>query len=117
MIYIYKNKKGCPFIEWLNIVKEREPAVYRKVNNMLDQMKNNTLPFVRPNVKKTPPQRTGCPCLYKIRLGHYRLFFLWQNHNYYLLHAFRKSSNATPDKEFRRVKKEIAEATYINYEN
>ena len=117
MIYLYQDKKGCPFLLWKEQMKKKEPAVYRKIEKMLMQMQSNELPLERPNVKKTPPQRTGSHCLYKIRLGSYRLFFLWKEQDYYLLHAFRKSSNATPEKEFRIVKKELLKYQFIPYEN
>lgn len=112
MIYAYVDNKGCPFLDWMETAEKKDPSAYRKMQAVLEQMEQNTLPMVRPNVKKTPPQRTGHHHLYKLRLGKYRLFFEWRDHDYYLLHLFRKSSNATPDKEFRIVKKEMEKDSY-----
>ncbi len=117
MIYVYMDSKGCPFSDWMAMAKKKDPSAYRKMLSVLSQMEDGTLPMVRPNVKKTPSQRTGHHHLYKLRLGKYRLFFEWRDHDYYLLHLFRKSSNATPDKEFRVVKKEMEKQQYEKLNN
>lgn len=107
-VKVYVDARGqSPMIAWLEEVSQKDSSTYRKFCDIVQQMEEDTLPLVRPNVKRTPPKRTGCNHLYKMRLGKYRLFFLLEDHQYLLLHAFRKTSNATPDKEFRIAKKEI----------
>ncbi|MBO8441831.1 MAG: type II toxin-antitoxin system RelE/ParE family toxin [Firmicutes bacterium] len=115
-IYVYKDLKGqCPFLQWLDQIKVSDKTVFNKINYYLDLMSTNQLPLVKPNVKKTPTRRTNCSCLYKLRIGKYRLFFLFKNNNYYLFHCFRKTTQKTPNKEFTKVKREINTNIYIKY--
>lgn len=117
MIYVYKDKRGkIPFCDWMTEMKKRDESVYHKITYMLEQMEAGTLPLERPNVKKMLA-RCDYRHLYKIRLGKYRLFFLAENNDYKLLHAFRKSSNATPEKEVKRVTREIEDGYYEPLEN
>lgn len=117
-VKVYCDARGqVPMADFLAEVEQKDPSTYRKFLSVVEQMKTDALPLVRPNVKKTPPKRTGCNHLYKLRLGKYRLFFLLEDHEYLLLHAFRKSSNATPEKEFRVAKKEIAHHEFNDIES
>lgn len=113
-VQCYQDARGqVPIQDWLDDIRLHDQSTYHKFGEIVQQMEEGTLPLVRPNVKRTPPKRTGCSCLYKLRLGKYRLFFLLEDHEYRLLHAFRKSSNATPDKEFRIAKKEISHHQFV----
>lgn len=117
-VKVYVDARGnIPIDDFVAEVAQKDQSTYRKFQSIVEQMKADTLPLVRPNVKKTPPKRTGCNHLYKLRLGKYRMFFLLEDHDYLLLHAFRKSSNATPDKEFRVAKKEIAHHQFKSIES
>lgn len=113
MIYCYQDKRGhCPVKEWLETLNDE--SVLNKVNVMLEQMQDGSLRLEKPNVKKMLA-RCSYRHLYKIRLGKYRLFFLAEEGDYKLLHAFRKSSNATPEKEVKQVVREIKAGTYIEW--
>lgn len=114
MIYCYQDRKGdLPIIEWLEEVAHQEKSTYQKMLHTLSQMQEKKLPLERPLVKKTPKQRTGYNNVYKMRLGNYRLFFQVEQQDYYLLHAFYKKTQATPEKEFRQVKKEIKAQSFV----
>lgn len=113
MISVYQDKRGkIPFNDWMDDMKHRDESVYHKIEDMLSQMETGTLRLERPNVKKMLA-RCDYRNLYKIRLGKYRLFFIVENGDYKLLHTFRKSSNATPEKEVKRVSREIEDGYYI----
>lgn len=106
-IYVYQDNRGdIPFITWYKKIREKDPSIYRKVNSMLKQMDAQTLPLTRPTVKRMI-LRLPYRHLYKIRLGKYRLMFLAQDGDYTLMHAFRKTTQKTPDKEIHKVDREI----------
>ena len=88
-IFVYEDKRAkIPFYEWRNKMNAKEPSMLARL-----------------------PYRD----LFKIRLGKYRLFFLFKDDDYYLLHAFRKSSQRTPEKECRLVAREIEANHYTTY--
>lgn len=112
-IYVYEDKRGnSPFVTWYQKLQKKEPAIFEKMTGILQEMEEDKLELVRPRVKKMLA-RTNYRHLYKMRLGKYRLFFLCEHHDYYLLHAFRKSSQTTPEKEIRAVTKEIESQHFI----
>lgn len=118
MIYAYINKREeIPFLIWLEKIKKKDQSIYNKSIKMLEMMNDDTLPLVRPNVKKTPIHRTGFNNLYKIRLGKYRLLFLVDNHNYYLLHTLRKKTNQTPQKDFDQAVRELNSKSFKRIDN
>lgn len=112
-IYIYEDKRGeHPFLSWYHQLQRKNEAMFHKVNALLKEMDDDSLERVRPRVKKMLA-RTDYRHLYKMRLGKYRLFFLYENQHYYLLHAFRKTSQTTPEKEVKKVSKEIEEHRFV----
>lgn len=112
-IYLYKDPRNkISFLDWYQKIKEKDPSIYRKVNDMLKQMDEQTLPLTRPTVKRMI-LRLPYRHLYKIRLGKYRLMFLASEGNYYIMHAFRKTTQKTPDKEIHKVDREIKQKSYI----
>ncbi|MGX5378130.1 type II toxin-antitoxin system RelE/ParE family toxin [Ligilactobacillus sp. LYQ135] len=112
-IYLYEDKRGkILFLDWYYKIKEKDPSIYRKVNDMLDQMRNQSLPLTRPTVKRMI-LRLPYRHLYKIRLGKYRLMFIAQDGDYFIMHAFRKTTQKTPDKEIHQVDREIKQHHYI----
>lgn len=116
MIYCYQNKKGVvPILTWLNEIAHQDKSSFHKMQATLEKMAQHDLLLERPLIKKTPKARTGFANLYKMRLGKYRLFFQVSGENYYLLHAFYKKTQATPEREFKQVKKEMQEATFVPY--
>lgn len=116
-IFVYEDKRGkVPFYEWRNKMNAKEPSIAHKIDDMIAMMTSQSLPLERPRVKRMLA-RLPYRDLFKIRLGKYRLFFLFKDDNYYLLHAFRKSSQRTPEKECRLVAREIEEEHYADYQN
>lgn len=112
MLYTYVNHKNeSLFEQWLITMERKEPSVYHKALDILNKMENGILHLDPPNVRRMK-KRTGENSLYKIRVGKYRLFFVMQQNNYYLLHTFRKSSQKTPESEIKQVMKEVKEACY-----
>ena len=113
MIYVYIDHRAkSPFLSFLEDIKQTDRAMYHKTLELLEEMKNDSLRLERPRVK-TMLARTKLRQVYKIRLGQYRLFFLVKNHHYYLLHAFKKTSQTTPEKEIKQLKKEVKQQTFI----
>ncbi|MBU3851305.1 MAG: type II toxin-antitoxin system RelE/ParE family toxin [Candidatus Paralactobacillus gallistercoris] len=114
-IFVYEDKRAkIPFYEWRNKMNAKEPSIAHKIDDMIAMMQNKTLPLERPRVKRMLA-RLPYRDLFKIRLGKYRLFFLFKDDDYYLLHAFRKSSQRTPEKECRLVAREIEANHYTTY--
>ena len=112
-IYLYKDKRGkVSFLEWYHKIKEKDPSIYRKINDMLSQMHAQTLPLTRPTVKRMIA-RLPYRHLYKIRLGKYRLMFIAYEGDYFIMHAFRKTTQKTPDKEIHQVDHEVQQHRYI----
>lgn len=114
-IYVYEERGRCPFYDWMRNIQHKNSAMYYKMFDILQQMEDNQLQLAPPQVKKMLA-RSKYRNLYKMRLGNYRLFFLWENHHYYLLHAFEKTSQTTPEKEVKQVEKEIRRGSYLPLE-
>ncbi|CAM3956962.1 type II toxin-antitoxin system RelE/ParE family toxin [Catellicoccus marimammalium] len=112
-VYIFQSPTNkIPIQTWLDHVQTKNTSVYHKALVTIQQMEKGELSMKPPQVKKMLA-RTKHRNLFKMRLGEYRLFFLYQNHNYYLLHAFPKHSQTTPEKEVKQVNKEIKQDSYI----
>ena len=112
-IYLYEDNRGkVLFLDWYRKIREKDQSIYRKVNDMLTQMNEQTLPLTRPTVKRMI-LRLPYRHLYKIRLGKYRLMFIAQDGDYFIMHAFRKTTQKTPDKEIHKVDREIKQHHYI----
>lgn len=113
-IFIYQNKRGIvPFIQWKKEVCLKDPSMNKKINNILTMMEKNTLLLKAPNVKRMISRLPKHRHLFKIRIGKYRMFFIFKNNNYYILHAFQKNTQTTPKKECVLVDHEINEKHYI----
>ncbi len=116
-IFVYEDNRGnVPFYEWRDNIAAKDPSIYRKVQDMIQMMRDQNLPLTRPLVKRMLlrlPYRN----LYKIRLGKYRLMFLADDGDYYLLHAFRKTTQQTPERERHIVSREIERHHYLPYED
>lgn len=114
-VYFYQNnRQEIPFLDWLQIMKQKNHSIYHKTCQILLSMEEDTIQLVRPNYKKTPICRTGYNNLYKVRLGNYRALFLVDNHRYFLLHAFVKKTQKTKEKEFQLASRELASRSFIN---
>lgn len=113
MIYTYiDHRKKAPFLNFFKQIKETDHSMWHKTCDILKQMDNQSLSLKPPQVK-TMLARTGLRHVYKLRLGHYRLFFIVYEHDFYLLHAFKKTSQTTPEKEIKKLKKELRQATFV----
>ena len=75
-------------------------------------MFKDELPLIKPNVKSMNA-RCNYKNLYKLRLGKFRLFFIKNKENYILLHAFRKKTQTTPQKEINQAIKELRSNDFI----
>ena len=52
-IYLYEDNRGkVLFLDWYRKIREKDQSIYRKVNDMLTQMNEQTLPLTRPTVKR-----------------------------------------------------------------
>lgn len=112
-IYFFKNnKKQSPFFEWINNIKKNNPSIYKKTIYNINLMFNDELPLIKPNVKSMNA-RCNYKNLYKLRLGKFRLFFIKNKENYILLHAFRKKTQTTPQKEINKAIKELRSNDFI----
>lgn len=112
-IYFFQNnKKQSPFLEWINNIKKNNPSIYKKTIYNINLMFKDELPLIKPNVKSMNA-RCNYKNLYKLRLGKFRLFFIKNKENYILLHAFRKKTQTTPQKEINQAIKELRSNNFI----
>ncbi|MBO8441446.1 MAG: type II toxin-antitoxin system RelE/ParE family toxin [Firmicutes bacterium] len=112
-IYFFQNnKEQSPFLEWINNIKKNNPSIYKKTIYNINLMFKDELPLIKPNVKSMNA-RCNYKNLYKLRLGKFRLFFIKNKENYILLHAFRKKTQTTPQKEINQAIKELRSNDFI----
>jgi phage-related protein len=91
-IHFYEDHRGnCPVLDFINSLNHKEKA---KVNNILQLLEEFGTDLGMPHARRIEGR------LWELRPGEGRLFyFLYHDHQFVLLHGFRKQSRKTPEKE------------------
>jgi phage-related protein len=104
-IHFYEDHRGkSPVLEFINNLNHKEKA---KVNNVLRLLEEFGTDLGMPHARRIEGR------LWELRPGEDRLFYLLYNdHQFVILHGFRKQSRKTPENEIAiasRRMKEILE--------
>ncbi len=81
-----------------NFIEEQDKVIRTKIGLSIRLLINNG-PFLKPPYIKKLQSR-----LYELRISgkvEIRIFYTISNNDYYLLHAFKKKSQKTPNKELK----------------
>ncbi|MDP3973223.1 MAG: type II toxin-antitoxin system RelE/ParE family toxin [Candidatus Daviesbacteria bacterium] len=95
-VLFFQTTRGDSPVE--DFIKEQDEATYAKILQSMRLLANNG-PFLKPPYIKKIQDK-----LYELRISGkvaIRIFYTITNHEYYLLHAFKKKSQKTPFKEIK----------------
>ena len=93
-IELFRTARGdCPVA---NFIEEQELTTQAKVAHYINLLKENG-PYLKPPFSKKLAKK-----LYELRVPGkvaVRIFYMYLNNKYYLLHAFKKKTQKTPRRE------------------
>lgn len=114
-ILFYADGRGHqPVYEWLESIKTREPATFRKVTQILIMLEENG-EYIRSGKsnRKDIKRLKGTDDIWQIRIGSNRiLYFYYSSDALILTNQFKKKSNQTPKSEITRA--ETRKTEWIN---
>ena len=91
VVYFETSRGDQPVRDYVESLAEKERA---KVKALIDYLSEKVV-LNEPHAKKF----SGYPGLYELRPGSHRIFYCYHGGVLVLLHAFRKKSNKTPQRE------------------
>lgn len=95
-VKFFQTARGDSPIE--DFIKDQDEATYAKILNAVSLLRDGG-PFLKPPYIKKLQDK-----LYELRVSGVtavRIFYTLKNGEYYLIHAFKKKSQKTPNKELR----------------
>ncbi len=91
VLYYETTRRSQPVRDYILSLNEKEQAKLMALIDFLSERRVLTEPFSK--------KISGYSGLYELRSGAHRIFYCYQEQNIVLLHAFRKKSQKTPQRE------------------
>lgn len=107
-IHFYTDSRGRqPVFDWIQLIKSRESATYRKTIEMLVYLEENGEYIKSGKIKRKDIKKLkGTDGIWQLRINHNRiLFFYYVEDTIVLTNQFKKKKDETPPTEIERAER------------